>query len=83
MDTRAEQRLLQASIVVTTLVGLGALGAGWFLNASAIMFDGIYSLIDVLITMGSLAVSRLVSNQASRRFQYGFWHLEPLVETEE
>ena len=81
MDTRAEQRLLKASIAVTILVGLGALGAGWFLNASAIMFDGIYSLIDVLITMGSLAVSRLVSNQASRRFQYGFWHLEPLVET--
>ncbi|BCT93927.1 cytochrome c551 [Lysobacter helvus] len=81
MDTRAEQRLLRASIFVTTLVGAGALIAGWILNASAIMFDGIYSLIDVLVTTGSLTVSRLLSNPASRRFQYGFWHLEPLVET--
>ena len=75
MDTRAEQRLLQASICVTILVGAGALFAGWILNASAIMFDGIYSLIDVLVTTGSLTVSRLLSNPASRRFQYGFWHL--------
>ena len=81
MDTRAEQRLLSVSILVTILVGAGGLGAGWYLNASAIMFDGIYSLIDVVLTMGSLTVSRLVSSQANRRFQFGFWHLEPLMET--
>jgi predicted Co/Zn/Cd cation transporter (cation efflux family) len=81
MDTRAEQRLLKISIVVTTLVGAGGLGAGWMLNASAIMFDGIYSLIDVLVTIGSLSVSRLVAREGTRRFQYGFWHLEPLQET--
>jgi predicted Co/Zn/Cd cation transporter (cation efflux family) len=81
MDTRAEQRLLKASILVTILVGAGGLGAGWLLNASAIMFDGIYSLIDVVLTMGSLTVSRLVVSQGSRRFQYGYWHLEPLMET--
>jgi predicted Co/Zn/Cd cation transporter (cation efflux family) len=81
MDTRAEQRLLKASIFVTILVGAGGLGAGWLLNASAIMFDGIYSLIDVVLTMGSLTVSRLVVSQGSRRFQYGYWHLEPLMET--
>ena len=81
MDTRAEQRLLQRSIFVTILVGAAGVGAGWLLNASAIMFDGIYSLIDVLLTMGSLTVSRLVASQGSRRFQFGYWHLEPLMET--
>lgn len=81
MDTRAEQRLLRRSILMTTLVGTAGIGAGWLLNASAIMFDGIYSLIDVLLTMGSLTVSRLVATEGSRRFQFGYWHLEPLMET--
>jgi predicted Co/Zn/Cd cation transporter (cation efflux family) len=35
----------------------------------------------MLLTVAALAVSRLVPTQGSRRFQYGYWHLEPMVET--
>jgi predicted Co/Zn/Cd cation transporter (cation efflux family) len=38
-----------------------------------------YSLVDVVLTTGSLAVSRLITHDGSRRFQFGYWHLEPLV----
>lgn len=81
MDTRPEQRLLQLSIGVTIGVGVFGLVAGLLSNSQAIVFDGVYSLVDVLLTVAALAVSRLVPTQGSRRFQYGYWHLEPMVET--
>jgi predicted Co/Zn/Cd cation transporter (cation efflux family) len=81
MDTRPEQRLLQLSIGVTVVVGVVGLVGGLLSNSGAIVFDGIYSMVDVLLTVAALAVSRLVPTQGSRRFQYGYWHLEPMVET--
>lgn len=81
MDTRSEQRLLKLSIVVTIAVGAVGLVGGLLINSQAIVFDGMYSLVDVVLTVASLAVSRLVTTQGSRRFQYGYWHLEPIVET--
>ncbi|MET0893012.1 MAG: cation diffusion facilitator family transporter [Pseudoxanthomonas sp.] len=81
MDTRPEQRLLKLSILVTLIVGAVGVGGGLLTRSQAIMFDGMYSLVDVVLTTGSLVVSRLVSLEGSRRFQYGYWHLEPMVET--
>jgi predicted Co/Zn/Cd cation transporter (cation efflux family) len=49
------------------------------MHSQAIAFDGFYSLVDVVLTAGSLLVSHLVTSEGSRRFQFGYWHLEPLV----
>jgi predicted Co/Zn/Cd cation transporter (cation efflux family) len=81
MDTRAEQRVLKQSIVATALVGTSCVVFGLWAASRSIMFDGVYSLLDVILTLGSLAVSRLITRTGSRRFQYGYWHLEPLVLT--
>ena len=80
MDTLREQRLLKMSIAVTVVVGLVGVVAGLLIGSQAIVFDGMYSLVDVVLTVASLAVSRLLAREGSRRFQYGYWHLEPLVE---
>lgn len=80
MDTRPEQRLLKLSIAVTLVVGAVGVASGLLIHSEAIMFDGMYSLVDVVLTAASLAVSRLVATEGSRRFQYGYWHLEPMVE---
>jgi predicted Co/Zn/Cd cation transporter (cation efflux family) len=79
MDTTAEQRILKQSIVATALVGSSCVVFGLWAASRSIMFDGVYSLLDVFLTLGSLAVSQLVMREGSRRFQYGYWHLEPLV----
>lgn len=79
MDTRAEQKVLKRSIVATAIVGTSGVVFGLSVASRSIMFDGVYSLLDVILTIGSLAVSRLVTRAGSRRFQYGYWHLEPLV----
>jgi predicted Co/Zn/Cd cation transporter (cation efflux family) len=48
-------------------------------NSQAIIFDGMYSFVDVVPTVVSLLVVKLIARGTSHRFQYGFWHLEPLV----
>ncbi|TBR35969.1 MULTISPECIES: cation diffusion facilitator family transporter [Dyella] len=79
MDTSREQTQLRLSIFITFLVGASCVGMGLVLRSQAIAFDGFYSLIDVVLTTGALAVSRLVMSEGSPRFQFGYWHLEPLV----
>lgn len=85
---RLEQALLRQSL--TLLVGLAALAVGFgIMTASfAILFDGIYSLIDACMGLLALLVSRLIMRDALRidesqpgrvRYQFGFWHLEPMV----
>jgi predicted Co/Zn/Cd cation transporter (cation efflux family) len=45
----------------------------------AIIFDGLFSVVDAVITALMLVVARLVAKESNQRFQYGYWHLEPLV----
>lgn len=79
MDTTREQHQLRFSIVITLLVGVACVTVGLLMHSQAIAFDGFYSLVDVALTAGALAVSHLISCEGSRRFQFGYWHLEPLV----
>jgi cation diffusion facilitator family transporter len=75
----AEQRALKLSIAVTMLTGLAGVLGGLSIGSRAITFDGMYSFVDVLLTFGALAVAKLLMREPSRHFQYGYWHLEPLV----
>jgi cation diffusion facilitator family transporter len=80
VDTSSEQRLLRLSIGITLLIGSAGVLIGLLTRSQALVFDGMYSLVDVVITVLSLAVSRLLANEGSRRFQFGYYHLEPMVE---
>ena len=75
----SEQAALKLSILVTVLTGLAGVAAGLSIGSRAIMFDGMYSFIDVMLTFGALTVSKLLMQEPTRRFQFGYWHLEPLV----
>jgi cation diffusion facilitator family transporter len=79
METSREQHTLKLSILVAGLLGLIDIATGLFTRSAAIIFDGMYSFVDVVLTVGSLAVSKLLAREGSRRFQYGYWHLEPIV----
>jgi cation diffusion facilitator family transporter len=79
MGSTTEQRALKLSITVTLLSGAVGILGGLITGSRAIMFDGMYSFVDVLLTFGALTVSKLLMQEPSRRFQYGYWHLEPLV----
>ncbi len=76
----AEQKLLRLSIGVTVLVSLFGVLFGLLSGSLSIMFDGMFAAIDAAMSGLALFVSRLVSRESTnRRFQFGYWHIEPMV----
>ena len=74
-----EQGTLKFSIALTVLLGVLGVASGLVTGSQAIIFDGMYSFVDVVPTVVSLLVVKLIARGTTHRFQYGFWHLEPLV----
>jgi predicted Co/Zn/Cd cation transporter (cation efflux family) len=74
-----EQGTLKFSIALTVLLGVLGVASGLVTGSQAIIFDGMYSFVDVVPTVVSLLVVKLIDRGTSHRFQYGYWHLEPLV----
>jgi cation diffusion facilitator family transporter len=79
MPASTEQGTLKFSIALTVLLGLLGVASGLATGSQAIIFDGMFSFVDVLPTIVSLLVVKLIARGSSQRFQFGYWHLEPLV----
>jgi cation diffusion facilitator family transporter len=78
-QSNAEQSTLKFSIALTALLGVVGVASGLATSSQAIIFDGMYSFVDIVPTIVSLVVVKLIAQGSSHRFQYGYWHLEPLV----
>lgn len=84
---RTEQGALRVSLVGIVVVSATALAFGWWSGSTAILFDGVFSLADAVMSVASIWVATLVARSAggtlsarvSRRFNLGFWHLEPIL----
>ncbi|MDQ2105352.1 cation diffusion facilitator family transporter [Azospirillum isscasi] len=83
-----EQKVLRLSIAVTVLLAGSGILFGLLSGSFAIVFDGIYSLVDASMTTVTLLVSNLIAASTAggarrgklvERFTMGFWHLEPMV----
>lgn len=74
-----EARLLQLSVAATLVAAALGIVFGLLSGSMAVVFDGFFSGIDAAVTWLMLLVARLVARESSARFQYGYWHLEPLV----
>ena len=79
MQNDKEQKALKCSIGVTVVIGVLGIITGLITGSQALVFDGMYSFVDVMLTFASLAVSKLLTQEGSERFQFGYWHLEPLL----
>jgi cation diffusion facilitator family transporter len=79
-NAAAEQRLLKLSIAVTIVVSAFGVLFGLLSGSMSILFDGVFASIDAAMSGLALFVSRLVSRVTeNRRFQFGYWHIEPMV----
>ncbi|HAT4518868.1 MULTISPECIES: cation diffusion facilitator family transporter [Serratia] len=78
-----ETRLLKQSALMMLMVAVVGITVGVMTGSEAILFDGMFSLIATLIKLLMVLTSRLIKKEYSRRFQFGFWHLEPMVLTTE
>ena len=76
---RQEQRLLWQSVVLMSLVAVAGSVMGMITNSYAILLDGIFSFVAVLIKLLMLATSKLTTKENSRMFQFAYWQFEPLV----
>src|ERR1044072_5465417 len=79
MRADSEQRTLKLSIGLTVFLGVLGVASGLVTGSPAIIFDGRYTFVDVVPTVVSLLVVKLIARGTPHRFQYAFWHLEPLV----
>ena len=74
-----EQRVLKISIGVTFLLAIMGVLFGLLSGSLAIIFDGMFNMVDMGMSILALLVARLLTSEGSRRFQYGYWHVEPMV----
>ena len=90
IPTPNEETILKQSLVAIVLVSVLGIVFGIRSGSFAILFDGVFSLVDAAMTVLSLLVARLITRSTVtndlpehllRRFSMGFWHLEPLVLT--
>nr|WP_232374324.1 cation transporter [Pseudomonas chlororaphis] len=60
-------------------VAIAGIVTGFVSGAESILFDGFFSLIATFIKVLMLITAKLIAKQSNHRFQFGFWHLEPMV----
>ena len=71
--------MLVLSTALTIALAIGGVVLGWAANSMAVLFDGLFAFIDVAMALIALFVARLVTRENDRRFQYGYWHIEPMA----
>lgn len=74
-----EQRLLKISMLAVLFIAVVSVAFGLWYGSDAITFDGFYNLADASMTFVALLVAKLIVRGDDARFQYGYWHLEPLL----
>lgn len=74
-----EQRLLMQSAGLMGLLAVAGTIMGIISGSSAILLDGVTAFIGVIIKLMMIGTSKLVANETSKRFQFGYWQFEPLV----
>jgi predicted Co/Zn/Cd cation transporter (cation efflux family) len=87
-DLSKENGVLRVSIAITIFISALGILFGLASGSFSILFDGVYSLVDALMTILSLLVVNLIALSAvhnsradklNERFSMGLWHLEPMM----
>ncbi|SJL84561.1 cation diffusion facilitator family transporter [Vibrio palustris] len=73
-----EKRALIFSAFMAMAFACSSLLIGLIVNSLVIAFDGLYSSISLLLTLVSLAVSKLIEKPSDQTFQFGRAMLEPI-----
>ncbi len=74
-----EKRILTLSALISSGFAMGGLVVGLLVSSLVILFDGMYSLVSLLLTILSLIASRYIQKPSDDEFQFGRAALEPAV----
>ena len=78
-SARIEQRTLKISLAGVAAVATASLAWGLAIESDVVILNGVFSLVSLVGSVLYLAAAKLVVRPADRRFQYGYAHVEPLV----
>ncbi len=74
-----ERLALKLSLAGTVLLASLGIGYGLYVGSNAILLDGMFSFLSMGMTGLSLYTAYLVSKPDDRQFQFGYAHIEPLI----
>ncbi len=74
-----EKRILTFSALLASGFAGGGMVLGLLVGSLVIVFDGVYSLVSLLLTLLSLAASRYIEHPTNNHFPFGKAILEPVV----
>lgn len=74
-----ERSLLQISVFVALFMAIFGIVWGSLVSSQIIIFDGMYSLVSVMLSLLSLLVAQFIKKSDRMRFPYGKEMLEPVV----
>jgi cation diffusion facilitator family transporter len=74
-----ERMALKLSLAGTVLVASLGIGYGLYVDSNAILLDGMFSLLSMGMTKLSLYTAYLVTKPDDKQFQFGYAHIEPLI----
>src|SRR5690606_18465822 len=74
-----EQRTLLLSLACVVTIAVGSLAWGMAIESDVVSLNGVFSLVSLIGSILYLTAARLVTRPADRRFQYGYAHVEPMV----
>ncbi len=77
--SRNEHHTLSISALLTSGFAVGGMGLGLLVGSIVIVFDGVYSLVSLLLTLLSLAASYYINKPSKSAFPFGKAVLEPIV----
>ena len=78
-SARIEQRTLKISLAGVAAVATASLAWGLAIESDVVILNGVFSLVSLVGSVLYLVAAKLVVRPADRRFQYGYAHVEPLV----
>lgn len=74
-----ENRVLTISALIASGFAIGGLVIGLLVGSLVIVFDGVYSMISLLLTLLSLIASRSMNKPSDKKFPFGRALFEPAV----
>ncbi|MCG8580454.1 MAG: cation transporter [Bacteroidales bacterium] len=76
---KLERKALKFSLLGTVFMAILGFVFAWITDSTAILLDGTFSSVNILLAFTTIIVSRKVTQKESNRFQFRLYQLEPLL----
>ena len=76
---RIEQRTLFVSLTAVLVLAVGSILYGLIIESEVVILNGVLSLISLVGSSLNLWGAKLVTSKEDNCFQFGYWHIEPLI----